>query len=105
MMQRGAMYEINLLIWPALYGYTGWLWGAQAGWPVTIAIAAVVAGFVVGVSMMNINPYVLGPLVAWAALLLPWFIDAGTWRWVALALCLSALPVIAIGLILNKRWV
>lgn len=38
MRQRGAMYEINLLIWPALYGYAGWLWDAEIGWraPATI---------------------------------------------------------------------
>lgn len=104
MNQRGAMYEVNLLIWPALYGYTGWLWGSQLGWPVLLALAAVALGFAVGVFMMNVNPYVLGPLAAWAALLLPWFLDAETWRWTALALCVSPLPVIAAGLAFNKRW-
>ena len=104
MNQRGAMHEINGLIWPALYGYTGWLWGTQLGWPVTVTLAAVFLGFVVGAFMMAINPYGLGLIVVWPAILLPWFLEAETWRWTALALCIAPLPVIAAGLAFNKRW-
>lgn len=104
MKQCGSMQQINLIIWPALYGYTGWLWGAELGWPAVMAIAAVLAGFVVGVFMANINPFVLGPVTAWAALLLPWFLEAETWRWTVLALCAAPLPVIALGLALKKTW-
>jgi ABC-type uncharacterized transport system permease subunit len=104
MKQRGSMQQINLLIWPALYGYTGWLWGSDLGWPVVLAIVAGLLGFVVGVLMANINPFVLGPITAWAALLLPWFLEAEAWHWTALALCVAPLIVIALGLALGKRW-
>jgi hypothetical protein len=103
--QRGSMQQINLLIWPALYGYTGWLWGAELGWPVIGAIVAVPAGFVVGALVSAINPYGVGLVVAWLALLLPWFLEAETWRWTALALCAAPLPIIALGLALKKTWV
>jgi hypothetical protein len=63
-----------------------------------------VAGAFVGGLMSAINPFVLGPIVGWLALLLPWFLDAETWRWTALALCLAPLPVIALGFALRKTW-
>ena len=104
MRQGGSMQEINLLIWPALYGYAGWLWGAAYGWPVTAAIVAAFAGIFVGAMMIAVNPFVLTPIVAWLALILPWFLEAETWRWTALALCAAPLPVIALGLALKKTW-
>lgn len=102
--QRGAMYEINAWIWPALYGYTGWLWGAALDWPVAGAIAAAVLGFLVGVAMMTVNPYGFEFLVIPAALVLPWLLEAETWRWTAAALCIVPLPRLALGLILKKKW-
>lgn len=105
MRQRGAMYEINLLIWPALNGYAGWLWGAEIGWRVTVTIAAIPLGVFVGILTMRINPYGVGGFVALLALILPWFLETETWRWVALALCAAPLPIIALGLILRKTWV
>jgi hypothetical protein len=105
MRQVGAMYEVNAIIWPAVYGYTGWLWGAAYGWPVAGAIAAVVLGFAVGALMMMINPYGVTLFVPWFFIILPWFLEAETWRWTALALCAAPLPVIAAGLILKKTWV
>jgi hypothetical protein len=105
MRQTGAMYEVNAVIWPILYGYTGWLWGAVLGWPVTVTIAAVLLGFAVGVLMMMINPYGVTLFVPWLFLILPWFLDTETWRWTALALCAAPLPIIAAGLVLKKRWV
>ena len=75
------------------------------GWSWAMALSSMVAGIVVGALMARINPYVLGPIVAWIALLLPWFIAAETWRWILLVLCVSPLPVIALGLFLGKRWV
>jgi hypothetical protein len=100
----GAMYEVNFLIWPALYGYTGWLWGAFLGWPVTGALLAVAAGLVVGALVIAVNPYGVGLFVPWLALALPWFLEADTWRWTALALCAVPLVVVAAGLLLGKRW-
>lgn len=105
MPQRGAMYEVNLLVWPALYGYTGWLWGAPTGWPLAVTIAAALSGVVAGILVMRINPYGIVGIVALLALALPWFLDAEIWRWTALALCAAPLPVVALGLILRKTWV
>jgi len=105
MMQRGAMYEIHYSIWPILYGYTGWLWGTQFGWPVAGAIAAVVAGLVVGGLVASIYPYGILVLVPVLALALPWFLEPETWRWTALGLCAAPLPIIAAGLVLKKTWV
>jgi hypothetical protein len=104
MRQNGSMQQYNLFIWPILYGYTGWLWGATFGWPVTVAIAATLAGFFVGALMIAVSPFVLGPITAWAALILPWFLGADTWRWTALALCISPLVVGGLGLALGRRW-
>lgn len=105
MRQAGAMYEVNAIIWPAVYGYTGWLWGTEYGWPVAGTIAAVVLGFAVGALVMVINPYGVTLLVPWFFIVLPWFLEPETWRWTALALCAAPLPVIAAGLILKKTWI
>jgi hypothetical protein len=104
MRQRGAMYEINLIVWPALYGYAGWLWGAAYGWPVAGTLLALAAGVPVGVLTMTVNPYGAALLAVPAALLLPWWLDAETWRWVALALCAAPLPTVVLGLLLGRRW-
>ena len=105
MRQSGMMSEIHMSIWPILYGYTGWLWGAVYGWPVTGAIAAVVPGIVVGALVMRINPYGVLIFVPWLAIILPWFLEPETWRWTALGLCAAPLPIIAAGLILKKEWI
>lgn len=99
------MYEINLLIWPALYGYAGWLWGAHLAWPVVGTIAGSALGIVVGGLVMAINPYGVGIVAPVLALILPWFLDAETWRWVVLGLCAVPLPIVALGLVLRKTWI
>lgn len=98
------MYEINTIIWPALYGYTGWLWSASLGWPVWGAMAGAIPGLAVGALMMRVNPYGPELLAIPLALALPWFLDTETWRWVALALCAVPLPRLAVGLALGKSW-
>ena len=98
MRQRGAMYEINAQIWPALYGYTGWLWGSVYGWPVTATLAAVALGLAVGAAKMSIHPYGMEMMAVPAALVLPWFLDTQTWRWTAVALCVLPLPRLIWGL-------
>jgi hypothetical protein len=98
------MYEINGVIWPALYAYTGWLWGAAFGWSVAGGIAGFVLGVLVGALMMHINPYGPELLAILLALVLPWFLDAETWRWTVLALCAVPLPRLALGLALKKSW-
>lgn len=103
-LQIGAMYEINLIIWPALYGYTGWLWGTEIGWPILITAACVALGFVVGGLMMNINPYGAEMLQLYLLLVLPWFLDGEVWRWTLLIMCIVPLPRLILGLILGKKW-
>lgn len=98
------MYEINLIIWPALYGYTGWLWGNVIDWPTAVTIASVGAGIVVGGLIMGINPYGVEMLQFYLLLILPWFVDAETWRWILLAMCIVPLPRLLVGLAMGKKW-
>ena len=98
------MHEANYLLWAVVYGYTGWLWGKAIGWPISVTIAAVVLGLVVGGFVAYINPYFIGPVAVLLMLVLPWFFEGETWRWIALAICASPLPIIAAGLILKKSW-
>ena len=103
MRQRGAMYEIHLTLWPVLYGYAGWLWGTELGWPVAGAIGAVVAGFAVGMAVMTVNPYSAMLSALWLLAIVPWFVEAEAWRWTVLALCLLPLPMIVAGLVLKEK--
>ncbi|GMR12607.1 MAG: hypothetical protein BMS9Abin29_0797 [Gemmatimonadota bacterium] len=62
----GAMYEINMLIWPAIYGVTGHALGSVFGLGWLGAIVGVVLGYVTGAVMMRMLFYdveILAPLV------------------------------------------
>ena len=103
-LQHGAMYEVNLYIWPALYGYTGWLWGTALGWAMLITTASIALGLVVGVLMMRINPYGAELLQLCLLLVLPWFLDGSTWRWTLLVMCIVPLPRMIAGLVMGRTW-
>ncbi len=102
--QAGTMSENNTLIWPALYGYTAWLWGSVLGYPIAIAAAGTVLGFVVGVLMMRVNPYGPELMQFWLIVIVPWFVSDETWRWVLLAMCIVPLQRLIAGLVLKKTW-
>ena len=93
------MQEVNALVWPVLYGYTGWLWGGLIG-----ALCGALAGLLVGVLTMRVNPFGPELFALPLALGLPWLLGAETWRWTALVLSAVPLPRLAVGLALKKTW-
>jgi hypothetical protein len=93
--RAGAMYEINALAWPVVYGFAGHVWGAAMGHPWLGVAAGIVAGMATAVPMMRASFYdveIVAPLLLFGLLLVP----AWSRRWYLLAICI--LPWIRLGL-------
>ena len=101
---RGAMYEINLLVWPAVYAVAGATWGGRFGtagaW--IGGVLGVVAGIVTAAPMMSRLYYDIEALAPFA-LAATWFVPV-SWRpgWLV-ALCAAPWLRIAIGDALSRR--
>jgi hypothetical protein len=93
--ELGAMYEINLLVWPIIYGVTGYAWGAGPG-----AVLGVVLGIVTAVPMIRASPYDV-EILALPLLVPSVFLPRSIRAWYLLALCV--LPWARLGLGLLRR--
>ena len=101
---RGAMYEINLLVWPAVYAVAGATWGGRFGtagaW--IGGVLGVVAGLVTAgplISRLYYDIEILAPL----ALAATWFVPVHLRpAWLA-ALCVAPWVRMALGDALARR--
>jgi len=84
------MNEINMIIWPALYGVTGHAVGSLIGMGVAGAIAGVVLGYVTGAVMMGMIFYDIEAYAPMAFVPIVIFVPAPVKVWLMGAVCLSA---------------
>jgi hypothetical protein len=87
--ESGAMYEINFLVWPLVYGFTGHILGSMWGHPWIGTIVGVILGFFTAVPMISALFYdveILAPVL----LIVSFFVPRSMRLWVLLGLC--ALP-------------
>ena len=98
--RAGAMYEINALVWPLVYGVAGHAWGAGLGHPWLGTVAGIVLGVLTAVPMLTASFYDV-EIVAPFLLLGLFVIPAPLGRWYLLLLC--ALPWMRLGLARVRR--
>lgn len=86
----GSMSEVNLTIWPVLYGVTGHAVGSLLGMGVAGAIVGVVLGFVTGIVMMGMHFMDIEAFAPMAFVPIVIFVPAPVKVWLMGAVCLSA---------------
>ncbi len=84
----GSMGEINLTLWPAIFGVTGHALGSLLGFGWVGAIVGVVLGLATGIAMMPDPTY--GVLASFAFVPVMIFAPAPVKIWLMAAVCLSA---------------
>ena len=94
--QAGAMHEINYVVWPAVYGTTGYLIGALAGGAWIGAAVGAILGVAVAI-VYSTRPFFDVELMAPLMLIASFFLISSPWRpWTGLAIC--TLPWLRMGL-------
>lgn len=84
--RAGAMYEINALVWPLVYGFAGHAWGASLGHPWLGVIGGIVLGFATAIPMLAASFYdveLIAPFLLFGLLIVP----ASFGRWYLVLLC------------------
>lgn len=92
--RAGAMYQINMLVWPLVFGVAGHVWGAALGHPWPGVAAGVLLGLVTAVPMLRASFYdveIVAPFLLLGLFVVPPSLD----RWYVLIIC--ALPWARLG--------
>ncbi len=88
--QGGAMYEINFIAWPLIYGLTGYHLGAIYGHPIVGVAVGIFFGIVTAVPMVRSLFYDVEIFAPWLLIPIYIFVSSENRRWYLIALC--ALP-------------
>ncbi|MGD2135853.1 MAG: hypothetical protein PVF27_06815 [Gemmatimonadales bacterium] len=93
--ERGAMYEINAIIWPAVYGVTGYVLGGLVGSAMVGAVVGAVLGVGTALPLIRAAFYDV-ELIAVVLLVSAFFLPPGLRPWFLLGVCTT--PWLRLGL-------